>query len=66
MLLPPALRPNFREAARSAFNPIDDTTWMRARGWALTLGLAYLAFSKDDDAMHSLGRATMKAALEEW
>jgi aminoglycoside phosphotransferase (APT) family kinase protein len=64
MLFPPALRPKFREAARNAFNPIDDHTWMRARGWALTLGLAYLAYSEDDEAMGVLGKATIAAALE--
>lgn len=64
MLLPPALRPNFREAARNAFNPIDDNTWMRARGWALTLGLAYLAYSHDDEEMGVLGTAAIDAALE--
>ena len=63
MLLPPALRPAFREAARNTFNPIDDDTWMRARGWALTLGLAYLAHSQDDKAMGALGKATITATL---
>jgi aminoglycoside phosphotransferase (APT) family kinase protein len=64
MLFPPALRPSFRESARNPFNPIDDHTWMRARGWALTLGLAYLAYSHDDEEMGVLGKATINAALE--
>ena len=64
MLFPPALRPRFREAAGNAFNPVDDHTWMRVRGWALTLGLAYLAYSQDDEAMGALGKATISAALE--
>lgn len=38
---------------------------MRARGWALALGLAFLARSHDDAAMAALGRGTLDAALEE-
>jgi len=34
------------------------------RGWALALGLAYLASSRDDERMHALGRATIAAVLE--
>jgi aminoglycoside phosphotransferase (APT) family kinase protein len=64
MLLPPALRPDFRAAACNAIDPIDDNAWMRARGWALTLGVAYLAYSHDDEAMGALGKATINAALE--
>ena len=64
MLFPPVLRPSFREAARDTFSAIDDDTWMRARGWALTLGVAYLAYSHDDEAMGVLGKSTISAALE--
>jgi hypothetical protein len=38
---------------------------MRARGWALALGLAYLANSRDDELMGALGRATIDAALND-
>jgi aminoglycoside phosphotransferase (APT) family kinase protein len=38
---------------------------MRARGWALALGLAYLAHSRGDEDMESLGRQTVTAALDE-
>jgi aminoglycoside phosphotransferase (APT) family kinase protein len=38
---------------------------MRARAWALALGLAYLAHSRDDAAMAALGRRTVDAALNE-
>jgi len=38
---------------------------MRARGWALALGLAYLTHSRDDDAMAALGRRTVNAALDD-
>jgi aminoglycoside phosphotransferase (APT) family kinase protein len=63
MLLPPSLRSILIESARGAFDPIDDHTLMRARGWALALGLAYLADSRGDEAMGALGLATITAAL---
>jgi len=65
MLLPPPARSTFRASARGAFDPIDDDTWMRARGWALALGLAYLASSRDDAVLAALGRATIDAALND-
>lgn len=37
---------------------------MRARGWALALGLAFLAQSRNDAAMAALGQRTIKAALD--
>ena len=42
-----------------------DALKMRARGWALALGLAYLAQSRDDAAMAALGQRTITAALHE-
>jgi len=42
-----------------------DALRMRARGWALALGLAYLAQSRDDAAMAALGQRTIYAALDE-
>lgn len=42
-----------------------DASRMRARGWALALGVAYLAHSRDDAEMASLGRNTINAALNE-
>lgn len=65
MLLSPSARPIFLTAARGEFDPIDDNTLMRARGWALALGLAYLANSLDDEAMAALGRATIDSALRD-
>jgi aminoglycoside phosphotransferase (APT) family kinase protein len=52
-------------AAAGGFNDVDADTWTRARGWALVLGLAYLAGSRSrgDEAMYSLGRTTLNAAL---
>ena len=63
-LFPASLRATFRRAARHASNPIDDHTWMRARAWALTLGLAYLANSKDDAAFSAVGLRYIDMALE--
>jgi aminoglycoside phosphotransferase (APT) family kinase protein len=63
MLFAPSIRPLFLSAARGPFDPIDADTVMRARGWALALGLAYLARSRDDPALHALGLATVEAAL---
>jgi aminoglycoside phosphotransferase (APT) family kinase protein len=65
MLLPSPTRSAFRSAAREDIEPLDDDTWMRARGWALALGLAYLTASRDDEAMGRLGLATIDTVLNE-
>jgi aminoglycoside phosphotransferase (APT) family kinase protein len=65
MLLPPPARTIFRASARGSGDAIDEDTWRRARGWALALGLAYLAHSRDNDVMGTLGRATIDAVLRE-
>jgi aminoglycoside phosphotransferase (APT) family kinase protein len=65
MLLERSARSLFLESARGEFDPIDDHTLMRARGWALALGLAYLANSRDDQTMGALGRATIDNALSD-
>ncbi len=65
MLLPSSARPAFRASARAARDPIDDETWMRARGWALALGLAYLARSGGDDGLRALAQTTIGAALND-
>jgi len=59
MLLPPSERPRFRAAA----GEVDDDTWRRARGWALTLAIAYLASAADDPLMAQIGRRTLAAVL---
>lgn len=41
----------------------DDDTWGRARGWALALGLVYLAHSADAPAFATLGHRTLAAVL---
>ncbi|MCB0971205.1 MAG: aminoglycoside phosphotransferase family protein, partial [Acidimicrobiales bacterium] len=57
-LLAPEARPVLREAL-----DVDDDTWARGRGWALSLGLAYLAHSADDPDFGRCGRATIDAVL---
>lgn len=64
-MLPQSARSILLESMRAEFNATDDDIWMRARGWALALGLAYLASSRDDEAMGALGRAMIDAALHD-
>jgi aminoglycoside phosphotransferase (APT) family kinase protein len=63
-LFPSRLRSAFRRAARETSDAIDDHTWMRARGWALTMGIAYLANSKDDAAFSAVGLRYIETALD--
>jgi aminoglycoside phosphotransferase (APT) family kinase protein len=65
MLLPPSTRSVFRASARGEFAPVDDHTVLRARGWAVALGVAYVVNSRDDEAMGALGLATVSAALND-
>jgi aminoglycoside phosphotransferase (APT) family kinase protein len=59
MLFPAFLRAAFRRAA----GEVDDDTWARARGWALSLGVAFLAHSADNPRFMDLARRTIHAAL---
>ena len=65
MLLPPSTRSTFLASARGEFDAVDDHTLMRARGWALALGLTHLANSQADESMGTLGLATTKAAMND-
>jgi aminoglycoside phosphotransferase (APT) family kinase protein len=48
-LLSPKTRPAFREALQ-----VDDATWIRGQGWALTTGLnAYTAYAATDPIVAS-------------
>ena len=60
-MLPRAVRSSFE--AWSGDEPA--AVQLRARGWALALGLAYLAHSRDEDAMAMLGERALDAALHE-
>ena len=61
MLLPSEVRPTFRAAA----GEVDDDTWTRAAGWALSLGLAIAASSADNPAYAALARRTITAVMAE-
>jgi aminoglycoside phosphotransferase (APT) family kinase protein len=60
MLLPAESRDTFR----SVYGTADDDLWVRARGWALTLSLAFLAHSADNPLLARIGRRTIDAVLE--
>ncbi len=49
-----------RPLFRHALGDVDDATWTRARGWALSHGLACLAHSSDDARMNRIGAATVR------
>ncbi|HEX2237927.1 MAG TPA: aminoglycoside phosphotransferase family protein, partial [Gammaproteobacteria bacterium] len=54
MMLPSQVRPAFLSSVRGPFNPCDEHTQMRARGWAVALGVSWLSRSVNDDAMRAL------------
>jgi aminoglycoside phosphotransferase (APT) family kinase protein len=64
MLLPAAARPAFLAAACGGLD-IDNALVMRARGWALALGLACMVNSRDDPELGALGEATVREALQD-
>ncbi|MFI7103238.1 aminoglycoside phosphotransferase family protein [Streptomyces sp. NPDC050161] len=54
-----------REEFRYAYGRADDSTWTRARGWALALALVFLTHSADNPLMSAIGRRTLNAVLEQ-
>jgi aminoglycoside phosphotransferase (APT) family kinase protein len=58
-LLPAAERPTLRAAA----GEVDDDTWRRARGWALTHAAACLANSADNPTIAGFARRGLAAVL---
>ena len=58
-LLPRDAHATFRAAAGG----VDDATWRRARGWALTHAVACLASSADNPVMAGIGRRGLAAVL---
>ncbi len=62
-MLPSEIRARFN--AWSGIGADVDALKMRARGWALALGLAYLAHARDDEAEAALGRRTISAGLSD-
>jgi len=59
MLLPAREREVFRQAYAHA----DDYTWARARGWALSLALVFVAFSADNPLMAGIGQRALREVL---
>ena len=55
-----------RTAFLDATTASDDDLRRRGRGWALAMGLAYLANRKDHNTLRPLGRRTVDAVLAEW
>jgi aminoglycoside phosphotransferase (APT) family kinase protein len=60
-LLPTEARGTFRANA----GDVDDDTWARARGWALSLSLAYLADSADNALIAGIGQRMLAAVLSD-
>lgn len=66
MLLPARLHGAFLRAYQAAGGPpVDDALWARARGWALDLGVVFLAHSADNPQLLSVGRRTLRAVLDD-
>jgi aminoglycoside phosphotransferase (APT) family kinase protein len=66
MLLPADQRETlFTAAGRSRSNPVDEQMWKRARGWALSIGVAVVALGREGNPLTELGRIAIAAALEE-
>lgn len=61
MLFPPDERAVFR----AAVSGVDPAIWSRARGWALTLALVFLANSADNPVMARVGRRTLDAVVQD-
>jgi aminoglycoside phosphotransferase (APT) family kinase protein len=65
MLFPSATRAQFREALAGSVRRVDDAMWMRGRGWALALNLAWLAQSGGDEQLERETLTAITAVLDE-
>ncbi len=63
MLFSPEVRSIFRQAAAPPLRPIDDDTWSRAQGWALTMNLAWLSMSADDEETTAMTQKAISDVL---
>jgi aminoglycoside phosphotransferase (APT) family kinase protein len=64
MLLDEGSRGLFQDTYRaSARYPVGPDTWARARGWALSLSVVFLAHSADNPLLAAVGQAGLSAAL---
>jgi len=64
-LLPATARSIFRTSVTELSGWVDGDTWIRARGWALALGLVFLASSRDNELLSLMGRTAIDAVLSE-
>ena len=53
----------WHDAFRAAYGGVPEDLWRRARGWALALGVVFLAHSADNPQIHGIGRRTVPAVL---
>jgi aminoglycoside phosphotransferase (APT) family kinase protein len=53
-----------RDVFWRAYGDVDADLMLRAKGWALSLGIAYLAFSADNRTMGEIGEGALTAVLE--
>ena len=58
-------RESFRAHLRITDQPLDEATWARARGWALSIGITLLARSSDAPIYRTLGRDTVQRVLDD-
>ena len=63
MMWPATVRAQFRAAIDRTVHRTDDGLWRRARGWAVSLAVAYLVNSLDNPLMGDIGQRTIAAAL---
>ncbi len=63
MLLPVEWHGAFRSAYEAVGGLTRDALWARARGWALNLGIVFLAYSADNPRLLEVGRRTLRAVL---
>lgn len=52
-----------RTVLRAAAGEVDDATWARARGWALSFAVIYVAFSADHPVLAAVGRRTLDEVI---
>ncbi len=57
----PVQRQHFQNVARIDGQPVDDATWYRAAGWALSVACSIAASSADNPVLDSLSRRTLRA-----
>lgn len=56
-------RHRFRRSLELNGHSVGVHTWNRARAWALSLSLAYLAYSSDNPPLHRIGMTTLERVL---